>query len=180
MGDICATWAQPVDPATLGGDVVSWVTAVDTWKPDVVLSTPSVWDSIDRKVPSLGDQWLKPGDPTYDDYLRSEYSEALDVLTSQGAAVAWLVMPHIDRDSPFNNPERVDRINDIVLPLVDALPRHSFIDYPGFLGPTGGERDREMRDDGVHIRPDELGTVADWIAPQLVAAAGAPTRPAPN
>jgi peptidoglycan/LPS O-acetylase OafA/YrhL len=178
-GEVCATWADPADPAAVAGDVVSWVTAIEMWQPDVVMSMPSVWDSIDRRVPGLGDAWLKPGDPAYDGYLRSEYSEALDVLSARGATVAWIVMPHINRTSPYNNPERVDRINEIVVPLVEALPRHALVDYPGFLGPTGGERDRMIRDDGVHIRAEHLQTVADWLAPQLVDA-GRAAVPSPR
>ncbi len=68
MGAVCATWADPVPPATLLTDpgTVSWVTWVQTWQPDVVLSYASPWDTLDRKVPSLGDHWYKPGDPPYD------------------------------------------------------------------------------------------------------------------
>ena len=178
MGAVCATWADPVDPETVSQtEVVSWITSVQTYEPDVVLSYASSWDSIDRKVPQLGDEWVKPGDAPYDAYVQSEYTEALDVLSSTGADVAWMISPHLNRSSDYNDPARIDRLNALVLPLVEALPDHTLIDYPAYLGPTGGDTDRSIRDDGVHIRKDKLATVADWLAPQVVAA-GTPNRDA--
>ena len=171
MGDVCATWADPVDPAIVADpEVVSWVTAVDLYKPDVVLGMGSAWDTIDRKVPQLGDVWYQPGDPPYDAYITSEYQQALHILSSTGATIAWMVSPHLDRQSAFNTPDRITRLNQIVLPMVQALPRQVIIDYQTYLGPTGGPQDKDTRVDGVHLRPDRLRTVADWLAPQLVAA----------
>lgn len=171
MGDVCATWADPVDPRLVpSAGVVSWVSAIDLYRPDVVLGYASPWDSIDRKVPQLGDEWLRPGDPTYDAFLQSEYREALDILSGHDTTVVWLISAHLDRKSEFNSPDRIDRMNDIVLPMVEGLPRSVVIDYPGFLGPTGGSKDKSIRADGVHIRQDQLPVVADWLAPQLIAA----------
>jgi hypothetical protein len=61
-------------------------------------------------------------------------------------------------------------VNEIVLPLVEGLPRAVIIDYQGYLGPRGGAMDKATRADGVHIREDKLQTVADWLAPQLIEA----------
>jgi hypothetical protein len=149
-------------------EVISWVSAVDLYRPDVVLSYASAWDSIDRQVPQLGDEWLRPGDASYDAFLKSEYSEALEVLSAHDTSVVWLVSPHLNRTSQFNSPDRVDRMNAIVLPLVEGLPRFTVIDYQKYLGPTGGAKDKSIRADGVHIREEQLQTVADWLAPQLV------------
>jgi hypothetical protein len=169
MGDVCATWADPVDPRLVpDASVVSWVSAIDLYRPDVVLGYASPWDSIDRKVPQLGDEWLRPGDPAYDAFLESEYSEALSVLSAHDSTVVWLVSPRLDRASKFNSPDRIDRVNEIVLPLVERLPRAVIIDYQGYLGPRGGAKDKEIRADGVHIREDQLQTVANWLAPQLI------------
>ena len=169
MGDVCATWADPVDPRLVpDASVVSWVSAIDLYRPDVVLGYASPWDSIDRKVPQLGDEWLRPGDPAYDAFLESEYSEALNVLSAHDSTVVWLVSPRLDRVSKFNSPDRIDRVNEIVLPLVEGLPRAVIIDYQGYLGPRGGTKDKEIRADGVHIRENQLQTVADWLAPQLI------------
>jgi peptidoglycan/LPS O-acetylase OafA/YrhL len=169
MGAVCGTWADPVDPRLVPDpDVVSWVSAIDLYRPDVVLSYASAWDSIDRQVPQLGDKWLRPGDPSYDAFLKSEYSEALEILSAHDTSVVWLVSPHLDRSSKFNSPERVDRMNAIVLPLVKGLPRFTVIDYQKYLGSTGGAKDKSIRADGVHIREEQLQAVADWLAPQLV------------
>ena len=180
MGDVCATWADPVDPSTVADpEVVSWVTSVETYQPDVVLTVGSAWDTIDRKVPAVGiDDWEKPGDPAYDDYIQSEYSQAIDVLTARGATLAWIVSPHLHRTSPFNDPARTDRLNDIVLPLVEATPHHELIDYQGYLEDQGDfTGSNAIRDDGVHIRKEKLQQVADWLVPQLIAARQPATAP---
>jgi hypothetical protein len=177
MGDVCATWADPVDPRLVpDANVVSWVSAIDLYRPDVVLGYASPWDSIDRKVPQLGDQWLRPGDPSYDAFLKSEYSEALNILSAHDSTVVWLVSPHLDRTSSFNSPDRIDRVNEIVLPMVKGLPRSVVIDYQGYLGPVGGTKDKATRADGVHIRQDQLQTVANWLAPQLIDAKSTTTK----
>ena len=170
MGDICATWADPVDPTVMANpEVISWVTAVDTYKPDVVFSYGSTWDTIDRQVPDAGiDDWMKPGDGPYDDYISSEYGEAVKILTSRGTSLAWMISPHINRDSPFNAPARTDCLNSLVQPIVEATPRHDIIDYPGYLGPVGGTQDKATRDDGVHVKAESLSSVAGWLAPQLI------------
>jgi hypothetical protein len=171
-GEVCATWADPVAPALLlNPEVVSWVSDVDVFRPDVVLGYASGWDAIDRKVPQLGDTWYAPGDAPYDEYLRSEYAQALSVLSSTGAAVAWMSTPCTNHPAdPAAAPERTARMNAIVAPLVQALPRHVAIDYAGYLGPCGEPRDVEMRADGDHVTLDRLPEVADWLAPQLIAA----------
>ena len=172
IGPPCSEWANPVDPRLLFDDQmgpVSWVTAVQAFNPDVVFSYASSWDSIDHTVPN-NDQWMKPGDPLYDDYMRAEYSEAISILTARGATLAWMIAPYLNRTSPYNTPDRTDAMNAVVLPLVEATPNHVIIDYPGFLGPVGGPRDKDIRDDGVHIRKSKLVEVTDWLGPQLVAA----------
>ena len=171
MGEVCATWADPVDPRLVPDpNVVSWVSAIDLYRPDVVLGYASPWDSIDRKVPQLGSDWLRPGDPSYDAFLASEYRDALQILSAHDTSLVWLVSPRLDRSSPFNAPARIDRVNAIVLPMVSALPRATIIDYQAYLGPVGGAKDKATRVDGVHIRQDHLQIVADWLVPQLVAA----------
>ncbi len=175
MGDACGTWAEPVDPAVVDEPtVISWVTALEVHRPDVVVSAISGWDSIDRQVPELGDQWVGPRDPAYDEFARREYSQALDLLSSTGAEVAWLTRAYINHPGPYNDPARLDRLAEVILPLVDDLPRSTIIDFAGWLGPAGGERDLQFRPDGEHIAEEQFSTVADWLAPQLVAAAHEP------
>ena len=42
------------------------------------------------------------------------------MLTARGATLAWMISPHLHRDSEFNDPARTDRLNEIVLPMVEA------------------------------------------------------------
>jgi len=177
-GEVCATWADRVEPAALlDPEVISWISDVEYFQPDVVLGYASGWDTIDRKVPQLGDTWYAPGDPPYDEFLRSEYGDALAVLSSTGATVAWLDTPCTNHpDDPAVAPERAERENAIVAPLVEALPRHRLIAWKAYLGPCGGPRDLELRADGDHVTTARLPEVADWLAPQLLAAADEPAR----
>jgi hypothetical protein len=171
-GEVCATWAEPVDPATLSDpEVVSWITEVQVFQPDVVLGYASGWDAIDRQVPQLGDAWYKPGDAPYDEFVRSEYAEALAVLSSTGANVVWLSTPCTNHpDDPAADPARTERLNEIVAPLVEALPRHTSVDWRGYLGPCGAPRDLELRADGDHITRERLPEVSEWLAARLIAA----------
>ncbi len=172
--EICGTWADPWPPDDVGDpDVVSWVSALGAFQPDVVVTYPSPWDSIDRQVDSLGPDFLRPGDATYDAYIQSEYTEAFDLLTSTGARLVVLESPHLAQNpTPYNGPERIDRVNEIVMPLAEAAGATT-IDYPAeFLGAYGGEDSTELRDDGVHLTADGQRLLAEWLVPQLMAEAG--------
>ena len=120
------------------------------------------------KVPQLGEKWLKPGDPAYDEFLKSEYSDALQILSADNTEVAWLVSPHLNRTRPYNDPARLDQINTIILPMLRALPNSDIIDYQAWIETTGEAKDKATRNDGVHIRADALPTVMDWLVPQLI------------
>ncbi len=171
--EVCGTWAEPWPADRIGApSPVSWVSSLGAFQPDVVLTYPSPWDSIDRQVDSLGPDFLRPGDAAYDAYIESEYTEAFDLLTSTGARVIVLKSPHLAQNpTPYNNPERIDRVNEIVLPIADAAGA-TVVDYPAeFLGPNGGEDSTDLRDDGVHLTDRGQELVAEWLVPQLIAAA---------
>ena len=171
VGDICSNWAVPVAPHTVAdAEIVSWPTAVELFQPDVVLAHVSSWDVADRIIPGVVEDWASIGNPAYDDYVRTEYVEATEVLAANGADVLWLMSPYLNRDLlPDDHQARVDGINALVAEAVELASASSvaLVDYQGWIGPVGGERDIELRDDGVHLTELGLAEVAPWLIGQM-------------
>lgn len=164
VGDVCSSWNDPVPVDKLADpEVISWVTAVAAFKPDVVLAHITPWDVTDRRVPSLGPDWTHIGNADFDAYAASEYRLATEVLTSTGATMIWLEGAHLNREiTPQNDPVRIDRLNRIVADATAGL-RVRFADYPGFIGPVGATRDTQLRRDGVHLSDKGQAEVAEWL-----------------
>ena len=169
VGDLCSAWNDPVSfEQFVDTEIVSWPSAVDYFQPDIVLGHITPWDVTDRLVPSLGDEWTWVGQADYDTYIASEYRLASEVLTGGGASLYWMDGAHLNREiRPQNSPERIDQLNDIVHDAVNDLPRVAFIDYPGFVGEVGSERELTVRHDGVHLSAAGLTEIPGWLIPQL-------------
>lgn len=175
VGDICSNWNEPValhlaaDP-----EVVSWPSALELFQPDVVLSVVSSWDITDRIVPGVVDDWASVGDPAYDAYVLSEYTEATSVLAESGADVYWLMSATLNKNLlPENHFFRVGAINSIVrtaIGLVEAdVPDAAItkLDYQTWLGETGAARDQSIRDDGVHLSDLGRELIAPWLLEEM-------------
>ncbi|MEM7141458.1 MAG: acyltransferase [Actinomycetota bacterium] len=167
VGDVCSDWAEPVDPATVTEyDIVSWPTILDEFQPHIVVTHVSPWDVTDRLVPGLnGDEWTNVGESVFDDYARSEFQAAIDLLTSQGASLYILEGAPLNREiAPQNDPARIAALNDIVGMLADdAGDTVTMVDYPGWVGPVGSDQELARRDDGVHISDGGLDEVVAWL-----------------
>jgi len=175
VGDICSNWNEPValhiaaDP-----EVVSWPSALELFEPDVVLSVVSSWDITDRIVPGVVDGWASVGDPAYDAYVLSEYTEATSVLAESGADVYWLMSATLNKDLlPEDHFFRVGAINSIVrtaIGLVEVdLPDAAItgLDFQTWLGETGAARDQSIRDDGVHLSVLGRELIAPWLLEEM-------------
>jgi peptidoglycan/LPS O-acetylase OafA/YrhL len=171
VGDICSNWNVPVSVDRIGDpEVVSWPTAVQAFRPDVVIASITPWDVTDRKVPSLGDEWTHIGQADFDEYAHDEYRLASEVLTSRGAELIWLAGPALNRElAAENDPARIERLNQIVATATQDLPRVRIADFPSFIGPVGSERETSMRRDGVHLSDEGMRAVAEWITGELLA-----------
>jgi peptidoglycan/LPS O-acetylase OafA/YrhL len=166
----CNEWATPVDEEQLvEPTVVSWTTAVEAFRPDVVLALVTPWDVADRRIPERGfDDWTHVGEPAYDDYVRSEYRAASEVLGATGARVLWMLGPALDRPvTPQNDPVRIAALNDLVRDAIATDPRATTVDYPGWLGRVGDTRDRTLRGDGMHLSPAGLEQVVPWLLDEI-------------
>ena len=165
VGELCSAWNDPVEPhVMLDPEVVSWPTAVEVFEPEVVLSHITPWDVTDRLVPSLGDEWVNIGMTVYDDYISSEYRLASEVLGATGAQVVWLEGAHLKRDiRPQNHPDRIDRLNELVVAATVDLDFVTTVPYRGFIGDIGSERERHTRFDGVHLSEAGVAEVGAWL-----------------
>ena len=167
VGDVCSNWAVPVYPQVVSNQgVVSWPTVLEVFAPDIVLTHVSPWDVTDRLVPGLaGDEWTNIGEPAYYEYAASEYRAAIELLTSTGAELFFLLGADHNRPiAPQNSPERVALLNQLVAGLAaDSNSSVTMVDFPGWIGEVGGERDSRLRDDGLHLSQDGMDEVIDWL-----------------
>ncbi|MSO60333.1 MAG: acyltransferase [Ilumatobacteraceae bacterium] len=169
VGDLCSAWDVAVSPEKLSDpNVISWVSSVAQFRPDVVIGYITAWDACDRLVPSLGPEWTHVGISNFDEYAKKEYRLATEVLTSTGAKMIWLTGAHVDRViTPQNDPSRIDALNELVVDATVGL-RVEFGDFPTFIGPVGAKRDREIRRDGLHLSDNGKTQVATWLTSELL------------
>jgi peptidoglycan/LPS O-acetylase OafA/YrhL len=171
VGELCSAWNEPVPShVMLDPEVVSWPTAVVAFEPDVVLGHITPWDVTDRLVPGLGDEWVWVGVPVYDDYISSEYRLGSEVLGSGGAHVYWLEGAHLRREiRPQNHPDRIDRLNELVAAATADLSYVTTVSYRAFVGEIGTARERDIRDDGVHLSETGMAEVGNWLVGEVFA-----------
>ena len=169
VGDVCSAWNDPVLPEeAVLPTVVSWPTMIEVFQPTIVLGHITPWDVTDRRVPSLGDEWTHVGEADYDEYISSEYRLASEVLGAGGATVYWLEGAHLNKPVvPQNDPARIDRLNELVREATADLPFVRFLDYPGFVGEVGSDREISLRDDGVHLSEQGLDEIVPWLLEEL-------------
>ena len=178
VGERCDDWSE---------DWRRRVTALDL---DAAIIQFGQWDVANRRLPG-DDVWRHVGDPTYDEYVRSELREAVAALSSDGASVLWLTSPHVEmersvvprpaRPYPSSDPARMDRWNELVREVAAERPDVvTVIDLAAHLrSRPAGEMDPGLRPDGVHVSEEASGEVAAWLGPQVVEAlrgASAQTR----
>ena len=170
VGDLCSAWNDPVPShEMLDRDVVSWPTAVEIFQPDVVIGHITPWDVTDRLIPSLGEKWVWVGTDEYDDYISSEYRIGSKTLASTGAHVYWLEGAHLRREiRPQNHPDRIDALNQLVTEAVSDLGYVTIAPYKEFIGEVGSSREKQIRDDGVHLTERGLSEIAEWIVNEVI------------
>jgi len=151
---VCAEW-----PTT-------WTREVRTKQADVALVLSCQWEIIPRVLPGHT-TFSQPGDPDYDEAIRSEYLTAIDALLRSGAKlVEWVRCPHLSqqvappsldaglRDS--RDPARMDHLNSLIGQIAATRPETvRVVD----LGSWVDQRvdDARMRPDGSHF-DDKIDT----------------------
>lgn len=155
---------------------------ISQFRPDVAMMMTGAWDVGDRTFPGRDDP-SSPGDPEFDRWMLDEYQAVVDVLTAEGAVVAWLTAPCIeetDRAGPFAGTsvfedERTTHLNEVIIPQLaaDNRDRMRVVDVHGEICP-GGEYAADLygvsgaRPDGLHFSDDGGLAVSRWLGPQLL------------
>lgn len=162
----------------------SWRRQVDEFRPDVVIVLTSIWDLLDRELPT----WRGPkgpGDPQFDDYLVDTYTNAVDTWTAKGATVRWLTAPCNRLDPPpgqasasgsSETTARTAHLNAEILPRVAAARPDSveLFQLDDILCPDGQMID-EIKGvgpvfvDGVHFSVDGAMWFARKYGEELIA-----------
>ncbi|MFO7279022.1 MAG: acyltransferase [Thermoanaerobacterales bacterium] len=152
----------------------------DVGRLDFAIAQTGPWDVADRRLPG-DDRWRAPGDPVYDEYLYEEIARATDLFLEEGLVVVWVLAPRIevgrneepppDPPYPESDPERMDRLNEILQQVADERHGVVTVDLPGLLRSLpGGEMDPALRPDGVHFTPESATEVASSLGPMVLEA----------
>ena len=146
-----------------------WKEKIDASHPDIAMVQVGQWEIVDRKLPGE-DVWRSPGDPLYDDYLFSEMTTAVDVLSSDGGIAVWLTSPEPGPSSKQNTPgwdpaQRMRRFNELVNKLPEARPgKVVVVDLAGWVARLSPEEDARIRPDGVHFSNDAGGDTTTEVS----------------
>ena len=154
--------------------------AVDNGQPDLAVIQIGPWEVAERKLPG-DDTWRTIGDPVYDDFLRNEMLEAIDVLSAHGATVVWLtaplINPGVDGDAislrgDAADPSRMIRLNELITEAgaAERPDQAVVIDLAAHVYDLGEEEeDIRLRPDGVHFSIEAAAEVTyDWLGPALL------------
>ncbi len=163
-GSSCDDWAE------------RWREDVEEYDPDTVVILSTIWEIIERRMPEWSD-FIAPGDPVYDEWITSEYAEAVDVLTERGARVVWMALPCTRDDAAGQS--LIEHFNASILPdLVRRRPRQvALVDLHARACPNGEFTDTlggldGARPDGVHFSETGADWAAGWLMPMLTGGAG--------
>jgi lysophospholipase L1-like esterase len=156
--------------------VDEWSAAVDRDRPDVAMIVVGRWELMDRVHDG---RWTHVGDPAFDAYLRTEFEQAITVVSAKGAKVALATTPYYHRGDrpdggtwPEDEPARVDRVNQLLREVAAKHPGLvTLVDFGGHLSPDGHLAMQidgvKVRTDGVHLSVDAGAWMAPWLLPQL-------------
>ena len=144
--------------------------------PDVVVVVPGVGDIGEREIDR---QWVHPGDPVYDTWLRQQLDDVADVLGDAGVPVVWATSPHV-RLAPAgsdggdwtsvaaNDPARVDRLNEIIRQVAAGRDETSVLDFGAWAQRLPrGEFASAQRFEGRDLTEDGATRATGWLVPEL-------------
>jgi peptidoglycan/LPS O-acetylase OafA/YrhL len=149
-------------------------------RPHIVLVMVDIWDTADRQLPGES-TWQHIGEPRFDSILRANITADIDLLSSQGATVAWVLSPYIrpglDRGPelwPEGDHKRMDRLNGIIREVVATRwDRAVTVDLQSYMrSRPQGELDWGERPDGNHFSDNASYAMAQtWLGPTVEAIA---------
>lgn len=145
---------------------------------DIALVQFGPWEIIEHRLP--GDEaWRSPGDPRFDQWLRTEIIAASDALRAGGTTVVWLTAPELgaaswlERDG-VDHRAGIARFNEILVEVARRNQGMRVVDLAAYVASVpGGVEDRELRPDGVHFSRESATTVGRWLGSAVLEAAAA-------
>ena len=172
-GGVCDEWRE-----NLQADLVRNRERYGRMDYAVVQSGP--WDVANRQIPAGGDEWVHIGQPVYDEYLRSEMEDVVDLLLDEGVTVVWftapitdwtMLDPPVDERPPEFDPARMDLYNDMIRELAAEREGVVVVDLAEHAASLPPDELARIRPDGVHWSFDGSVELAGWLGPMVVAAA---------
>ncbi len=167
-GRVAASLGNAVDGC--GDWPTVWPEQEAAFRPDVVVVLTTVWDVSKRQRDEWGPDYIGPGDPRFDAYVREEWKAAVGVLGATGARVAWLA-PACTPSFVFA--DELNYANHHYLAAVRAAGAH-VVDLNRLLCADGQYHDgldgvAPLRPDGLHFSDPGADLVARWLGPILTA-----------
>ena len=171
----CSWWDDPSSERS---------TNLAAFAPEVIVSEAGFSEMLDRRLPA-GDQWLRPGDREYHEWLVEEYGAMAQTFRSAATSVAILTLnvPCGDYGRQrgwrrISHPDdRVRALDRGVYPFLEGGARG---DLDEQLCPNGEYNDelwgiRDARPDGMHLSDEAAAELARrWLGPLVLETAGRP------
>jgi peptidoglycan/LPS O-acetylase OafA/YrhL len=158
-----------------------WPEQLREFRPDVVIVVSSLTDIQPR---TINGESQSLGDPEYNDSLVKEYEGVVDVLSSTGARVIWVLPPCTaieetpGRPNPYST-ANINRLNEEVLPKMLESRRDRVVpfDLGSVLCPDGKvlrsvDGVGELRPDGVHFSVEGALWFAESYGDRLLSLGG--------
>ncbi len=182
QGQVQVLWytVAPGPPCDVAGNpdsvFTTWRQWVDAYNPDVVVYLAR-GETFNQQV---GGTWQNLGEPAFDSYVSSRFSQAAQVLGSKGAAVVFLTVPYFDSGVsgsgapwPEDDPLRVLIDNSIMRSVatasgetVDVFDLNAIVSPGGHYSPTVGPFNVRCGD-GAHFSQSGGIFVGMQLAPEL-------------
>ncbi len=195
QGEVQVLWytVSPGPPCDVGGNpdslLAAWRQWVDAYNPDVVVYLAR-GETYNQQVDGA---WQNLGDAAFDNYVRSRFSSAIDVLGSRGAAVMFLTVPSFDSGVsgagtpwPENDPARGALDNALMRNAATAANGKALVfDLGARVSPDGRYSPvvgsvNVRCGDGVHFSQSGGIFVGMQLAPELAAVGQAHARTSPG
>jgi hypothetical protein len=152
-----------------------WASRIDGSDIRLAIVQTIRWDIVEQRLPGRPGFFV-PGMPEFDEHLLARMELAVDILTTEGAVVAWLLQPPLERQgvggqSADFGPDRVARYNELVRELARRRPTQVVtVDYATWLTSLTPAERAALRPDGVHMKKETAPGAAEWMGPAVLAA----------
>ncbi|HUY86550.1 MAG TPA: SGNH/GDSL hydrolase family protein, partial [Acidimicrobiales bacterium] len=157
-----------------------WADDVSSFNPDVVLLSVGRWEVVNR---FHNGQWTNITNYSFQEYLANQLSEAIRVLSTDGAHVVLVTSPYFQSGNyAEDSPARVDEFNTILRKVATQYPSIvSVLDLNSQVDPNGRYASSigniQIRNsDGVHFTSAGGIQVGQWMWP-LVQSIGDKAEP---